>query len=65
MKSIKLKLIQIFSNGSLSFFYKYHSDFSQVIFYEKDSKNFYFNKKKSTLKFQPESASSYKKKYLI
>lgn len=54
MVLIKLKLIQIFSNGSLN--YSYDTKVSQVVVYEKDNKNFYLNKKKSTLKLKYESS---------
>lgn len=65
MKSIKCRVIQLSSDGSLNFCYKSFLNSKQLLVFEKDNKNFILNKKKVVTKIQSESHSEYKKKYLI
>lgn len=64
MKVIKTKQIQILSDGSLFFGFKYLVKPNQFIFHEKDNKNFFMNKKNTMDRTKTEDFSNYKKKYL-
>jgi len=63
----KRKILQIFSNGSLSFCYNsfFSPKDSQYTFYEKDFKNFYFYAKKNNQRLTINDGEnlSYRKKY--
>jgi hypothetical protein len=65
MKLVKLKVIKIFSDGSLDFSYKCFVNKKQFTIFEKDNKNLNINKKKILKKINFESYIDYKKKYLI
>ena len=65
MKLIKIKFAQIFSNGSLDICNQNFTKLKQFSFYEKDHKNFFFNKKEKIIKIKSDYSSSYKNKYLI
>lgn len=65
MKLIKIKSALVFSNGSLDFSNTNFTKFKQFHFYEKDHKNFFFNKKEKFTKIKSDYSSTYKKKYLI
>jgi hypothetical protein len=65
MKLIKIKSVQIFSNGSLNLCNKNFTIFKQFNFHEKDHKNFFLNKKEKIIKIKSDYSSSYKNKYLI
>lgn len=60
----KLKVIQIFSNGSVNFSYKTLNDSNILYFLEKDHKTFIFNLKSFKTKANVGDALSYKNKYL-
>jgi len=65
MKIQKLKIIQIFSNGSINFTYKSFNNLTSCSFLEKDIKNFYLNLKKNhKILINTENFYSYKNKYL-
>jgi|GEM_PF-5848205 len=64
MKSISIKSIEVFSNGTISFSYTHFKSNKQVIFYEKDFLNSIFSK--SSKKSQQSKSifrTSYKSKY--
>jgi hypothetical protein len=60
----KLKVIQIFSNGSVNFSYKTLNDSSILHFLEKDHKTFIFNLKNYKTKTNSGDILTYKNKYL-
>ena len=60
-----MKFIKILSNGSLFFDFENVAKIKQIIFFDKDNKNFYLNKKEKTYKIKSENFLNYKKKYLI
>lgn len=64
MKIKKLKVMQIFSNGSVNFSYKTLNDSSLLHFLEKDHKTFIFNLKNYATKTNTGDNLSYKNKYL-
>lgn len=65
MAPIKMKSIEVFSNGSLSFSFNSISRLKQYNFFEKDHKNLLLNKKKTHHKIKSDSTSKYKNKYII
>jgi len=65
MKSVKLKVLNILSDGSLNFSSKCFINSKQLLVFEKDNKNLNVNKKKDVKEMSFESHSEYKKKYLI
>jgi len=65
MKLNKLKIIQVFSNGSINFIYKSYKDSTtNYIFLDKDLKNFNFNLKKHKNLVKNESFFNYKNKFI-
>lgn len=65
MKIIKIKLVQIFSNGSLIISNTNFINSKQFVFNEKDNKNFFLNKKKKIIyKAKSDYSSSYINKYV-
>ena len=65
MEVHKLKIIQIFSDGSLNFTYKNTKDsLNNYIFLEKDLKNSPYTVKKNKTLNNNEYFSSYKNKYI-
>lgn len=64
MKAVYYKVINILSNGSLSFSFKSALNSRQLLINEKDNKNFHINKKKVVKEVYHELSSEYKKKYL-
>jgi len=65
MKLNKLKIIQVFSNGSIIFIYKSYKDSTtNYIFLDKDLKNFNFNLKKHKNLVKNESFFNYKNKFI-
>jgi hypothetical protein len=64
MKSCTIKRIQVFTNGTTSFFLGCLTDLNQVVFYEKDLINSQlFSKSKRNQISQNLSYTSYKSKY--
>jgi hypothetical protein len=63
MKICNIKCLKVMTNGSLYISYKFPLKVKQVFINEKDSKNFYLNKKNSTFKNLTDSTFNYKKKY--
>jgi len=64
MKTISIKVLQIFTDGSLNFCYKNLNSSKQIIFYEKDYKNSTFSKKSSEKQTVYNSSHNlYKSKY--
>jgi len=57
MKLIKCRALTLSSDGSLNFCYKFFSNSKQLLVFEKDNKNFIFNKKEVVTKIQSESHS--------
>ena len=65
MEIHKLKIIQVFSNGSTNFTYKSFKDsVNNYTFLEKDLKNFHYNVKKNKTLINNENFSNYKNKYI-
>jgi hypothetical protein len=65
MQLIKVKKIQILSNGCLHFC-SGNFNTTQFSFSEKDQKNFYLNQKKTDQnKLKSKYSSNYKKKYFV
>lgn len=64
MTVVGTKFVEIFTDGTVNLSFKGLKSSKQVVIYEKDSKNFLFNKK-STKKqsFQNLSQNFYKSKY--
>jgi hypothetical protein len=64
MKSISIKSIEIFTDGTVNFSYIFLKSRKQVMFNEKDAKNSLFFKKLTTPKsIQSSSRTSYKSRY--
>ena len=63
MKVIKIKNIEIFSNGSLNFSYIKFTREKQIIFHNKDHKNSLYNSKQNKRSHFKSSQISYKTKY--
>jgi hypothetical protein len=65
MKSTKMKIIQVLSNGSLNFSYRKPSKFKQLLFYEKDYLNSFFsNKKKVKTTAKSNYSLEFRKKFI-
>lgn len=65
MEMHKLKIIQVFSNGSLSFAYTNTKDsLKNCVFLEKDLKNFHYNVKKNKTITNKENFSRYKDQFI-
>ncbi len=64
MNLSKKRYVQILSDGSVNF--SYYNAFKSIecILYEKDNRNFHFNKKQKTARIRTESSANYKKKYV-
>jgi hypothetical protein len=66
MKSIMIKSIEIFTDGTVSFSHSCLKSISQVSFYEKDIRSsLFFKKLKKNEIFQNSSTITYKSKYKI
>jgi len=65
MTLINIKTVLLLSDGSLCFSSKNYLNSKQILAYEKDNKNFNFNKKKVVKETHSGFSSEYKKKYLI
>lgn len=64
MKSISIKSIEIFTDGTVNFSYIFLKSRKQVMFNEKDAKNSLFFKKLTTAQsIQSSSRTSYKSRY--
>ena len=59
------KNIQIFSDGSIIFFFKNTVNFKKIKIIEKDHNNFFLNKKKSSKLININFSSKYKNQYLF
>ncbi len=58
------KIIQIFSDGSLNYYSTVIKKSKKINFYDKDHKNFVFNKKKTNEKFTKKKFTDFKTRYL-
>jgi len=66
MKTISIKALEIFTDGSLNFCYKSLNSSKQIIFYEKDYQSSGFSKKLSEKQTSYNSSHNlYKSKYKI
>lgn len=64
MKLTKIKLIELLTNGSIIFSYESFIALNQVIFFEKDHKNLFFNKyQDNKVKEISSKLNSHKKRY--
>lgn len=64
MNAVKVKFVEIFTNGTISFQYKRFKFPKQAVFYEKDFKNSLFSKKLTKIYSSYNvSKNSYKSKY--
>ena len=64
MKSVCVKFIKVFSDGSINFSYAHLNSNKQMIFYEKDAFNSLFYKKSTKNQFSNNKThTSYKSKY--
>jgi hypothetical protein len=64
MAWVKKKIVQVFSDGSLSVGKTFFKKLNRVVICEKDHTTFIFNKKDSSLVLSSKSFENFKTKYL-